>query len=63
MGRQLAPSQAEFHLEKAEITLKSMKFTRDLIIVNYFKWKTLDTLLVGKRHRERERERKGKKIQ
>ena len=38
-----------------------MKFTRDLIIVNYFKWKMLDTLVVGKRHRESERERKRNK--
>lgn len=54
-GRQLAPSQTEFNVEKAEITLKSMKFTRDLIIVNYFKWKKLDTLVMGKRHQETEK--------
>lgn len=36
-----------------------VKFTRDLIIVNYFKWKMLDTLVVEKRRRER----RGKKTQ
>lgn len=33
-----------------------MKSTRDLIIVNYFMWKMLDTLVVGKRHRKGEGE-------
>jgi len=30
-----------------------MEFTGNVIIVNYFKRKVLDTLVVGERHRER----------
>lgn len=40
-----------------------MKFTRDLIIVNYFKWKMLDTPVMGKgvkRDRERKHNKPGR---
>ena len=55
------PIPGRISLGKGRNYSQSMKFTRDLIIVNYFKWKMLDTLVVGKRHRESERERKRNK--
>lgn len=51
------PAQGGISLGKDRNYSHSMKFTRDPIIVNYFKWKMLDTPLVGKRHQET----KGKK--
>lgn len=48
------PVPGRIWLGKGRNCSQPMKSTRDLIIVNYFMWKMLDTLAVGKRHREGE---------
>lgn len=54
------PVQGRISLGKDRNYSHSMKFTRDPIIVNYFKLKMLDTLVVGKRLQETKRKKHNK---